>query len=190
MHQYILGVSSHELIFCTEQYLTQLRIDNWFNHDLFSWQWWVLVIVLIVPWFIWWRYVDRERLLEITLLGMFTLIISSYLDAVFTELGLWDYHFWVIPLWPRLIPADFTIIPVTFMFVYQKFRSWNEFLIAMIFVAAIFAFIGETFLVWIDIYELHGWKHIYSFPIYFALGVIVRWLALTLAVRQDTAKIL
>lgn len=167
---------SHELMFSLEKYLTQLRIENWLSHEIFSWQWWLLVLVMIVPWLVWWKYLDKKRGLQITLVGMITLALSSYLDAIFTELGLWSYHFWVIPLWPRLIPADFTVLPVSFMFIYQKYRSWRDYVIALTTASFIFAFIGESFLVWIDIYELHGWRHIYSLPIYFAIGILSRWL--------------
>lgn len=168
---------SHELLHSLEVQLTQLRIENWLHHDLFAWQWWLLLTVLIIPWFFWWKKVDKSRLLEITLLGMIILIISSYLDSVLTELGLWEYHYWIVPLWPRLISADFTVLPVTYMFVYQKYgATWKGFITAMTITSALYAFGGESLLVWINVYELHSWKHYYSFPAYLAEGILVKWL--------------
>lgn len=178
----------HEQILSIEKQLTHIRIENWLNQDLFSWQWWLLIIVLIVPWIFWWKYVDRKRLMEVLSFGLIALIISSYLDAVITELGWWSYHVWVIPLWPRLIPADFTVIPVTLMFIYQKFGSWRSFNLAMLTVSVIFSFVGEPFLGWIDVYELNGWRHIYSFPIYIAIGVFIKWLIQGLKHQQDMAN--
>lgn len=175
----------HDVILSMEKQLTYIRIENWLNQDLFSWQWWLLVVVLLVPWFIWWKFiVEKKRLLEITLFGTIVLIISSYLDAVITEFGLWSYRVWVIPLWPRLITADFTVIPVTLMIIYQYFRTWKYYIIAMFIISFLFAFMGEPFLTWINVYELHGWKHIYSFPIYIAIGILIKYLVQTLISKQ------
>jgi hypothetical protein len=181
--------SPHNIIWTLEVQLTHLRIANWLNQDIHSWQWYMLIGVLIIPWLIWWKKVEGSRIPEIILLGMLVLIVSSYLDAVITELGLWSYNFWVIPLWPRLISADFTVIPVTFMFLYQQYRPWRSYALAVIIVALIFAFVGEPFLVWTDIYKLHGWKHIYSLPIYIAVGLGARWLVEIFLKRQETETI-
>jgi len=170
------NIPSQEIIYELEKQLTQARIQNWINQDLFSYQWWILLGALVVPWWVWWKHVDKSRLIEITLLGLMTWIITSFLDAILSELCLWEYNYYVIPLWPRLISADFTIVPVIYMFVYQYFREWKGFLIAMLVVSVLFTFIGELLLVWLNIYTLNEWKHYYSFPIYFVLGASVKYL--------------
>ena len=170
------SVPSNEMIAELERQLARARFEHWLSDNIFTFQWWLLVVVLIVPWFIWWRYVDRKRLLEICLVGAMALIIASFLDAVLSEIVVWSYEFKVIPVWPRLISADFALLPVTYMFIYQYFREWKQFLLAMVVVSVLFAFVGEPFLIWLDIYKLHSWKHVYSFPIYIALGVLVKWL--------------
>ncbi|MEQ8174663.1 MAG: CBO0543 family protein [Syntrophomonadaceae bacterium] len=187
--QQATGLSNQDLISSIEQQLTHLRIQNWLHHDLFTWQWWLLLAVLTIPWYFWWKRVDRTRLLEITLIGMLVFIISSYLDAVLSELGLWEYHYWVIPLWPRLIPADWSVLPITYMFVYQKYSSsWKRFIIAMTVTSALYSFGGESFLVWIDVYELHSWRHYYSFPIYLAIGILIKWVVAVFMARQEQAR--
>lgn len=174
---YINGkIPSHQLVFEMEKQLAQSRMENWLHHDLWTIHWWVLIIVLIVPWFIWWRYVDKKYLLQISLLGALVLIMVSFLDAVLSEQGLWVYHFWVIPFWPRLIPADFTVIPVAYMFIYQIFKHWKAFLTAIVVLAALWAFVAEPVLIILDFYEQISWKHIYSFPIYIAVGILAKWL--------------
>lgn len=186
MHQ--AAGSNYELIYSIEKQLTHLRIEDWLHNDLLSWQWWLLLAVLIIPWFFWWKKVDKTRLLEITLLGMLVFIISSYLDAILSELGLWDYQYWILPVWPRLIAADWSVLPITYMFVYQKFgSSWKRFIIAMAVTSALYSFGGESFLQWIDVYEMRGWKHYYSFPIYLAIGILVKWMVESLKVRQRQA---
>lgn len=173
------------MLWWLEKQLTQARIENWLNHDLFHWQWFLLTAFLIIPWIIWWRYVDRKRLLEILLFGAMIFITASYLDAVLSELGLWEYHYWVVPLWPRFIPADFTVLPILYMLLYQRFSDWKSFISASIVLAALLAFAGESFLIWADIYKQHYWRHYYSFPIYFAMGIFIRGLVRSLTVIQQ-----
>lgn len=161
------------------------RGSNWHQHDLWSFQWWLLLVFLIVPWFIWWKYVDRKRLLEISMVGALILIITSYLDTTLSELGLWSYNYLVHAAWPRLITANFTLLPIAYMFVYQYFREWNKFFAAMVILGAFLAFAGEPLFIWLNIYKTNGWKHIYSFPIYILLGLLVKWVVqLMLAQRS------
>lgn len=187
--QNINGVgSSQELILSLEKELTRLRIETWLNHQVFEWQWWLLVAALIIPWLIWWKYADRKHLLEITIFGIIIIILVSYLDALLTELGMWHYNYSVVPLWPRLISADFALLPVTYMFIYQQFKSLTSFLLAMTVTSALLAFAGESFLIWTNIYELDSWKHYYSFPIYLIIGIVVRWLVMTLVRQHESSK--
>lgn len=189
MVQGVNETAAHEVIAAIEFQLTHMRIDEWLHHDLFAWQWWLMLAVLIIPWFFWWKKVDRTRLMEIILLGMMVFIISSYLDAVLSELGLWVYHYWIIPLWPRLIAADWSVLPLTYMFIYQKYgSSWRVFITAMTITSALYSFVGESFLIWIGVYELHGWQHYYSFPIYLGIGVLVKWLTGLMKSSQEQTR--
>jgi hypothetical protein len=173
-----------------EMKLTHARIENWLREDLFTWQWWLLVAVLVLPWFLWWRLVDKKRLTEIFILGTMILIAVSYMDAVLSELGLWSYKYEIIPLWPRLISADFTVLPVTYMLIYQYCGPWKKYIIALVAVAAFYAFGAETLLKWLDFYHPEKWEHIYSFPIYIALGMLARWqLQVLLAVQQRARQL-
>lgn len=179
---------SQRMIYEMEQQLTQVRIENWLHHDLFTWQWWVLVAALVLPWLIWWRYVDKTSLQEILLVGLLMVIWSSYLDAVLTELGLWYYHYWVVPLWPRLIAANFTIIPIGYMLIYQIYRPWPSYLVALATLSVVFAIPTEKILIWADIFEIHEWRHIYGVPIFFAMGILVKLVVSFLVRRQERAE--
>lgn len=185
MKAVVFGFSSHTMILELEKRLTQARIDNWLHHDLFTYQWWLLVVVLIIPWIVWWRYVDKKRILEILVVGLMVIIIVSYLDAVLSEFGLWSYDYEIVPVWPRLITADFSALPVLYMFLYQCFPKWKSYALTVTIVSACWAFIGEPLLEWMDIYHPHVWKHYYSFPIYMMIGFLVKWLMQTLLDNQN-----
>jgi hypothetical protein len=169
-------IPSQDMIYELESQLTQVRIENWLHQDLFSYQWWLLMAALFIPWLLWGKFVDKKRLIEITLFGAIVVIVTSFLDATLSDLRLWEYNYYIIPLWPRLISADFAIVPITYMFIYQYFQSQKSFLLAMLVVSIFFAFVGEPLLVWLDIYTLHKWEHVYSLPIYIALGALVKFL--------------
>lgn len=132
----------------------QLNYDLWIRHSLFTWRWWMLVLINIVPWYFWWRIVDKKRLLEIPFNGVITFVAVVASDAIGVAHGYWAYPIRLFPFTPHLLPADTTILPITFMLVYQFFTKWQAFLAAATVMAACLAFIGEPFAVWLGVYKL------------------------------------
>jgi hypothetical protein len=78
--------------------LTQARIENWLGEGLGSWRWWTLTVLLLCPWFIWAKVVDKRKLLELALFGMFIMVISITLDELGFDLSLWHYPVDVLPV--------------------------------------------------------------------------------------------
>jgi hypothetical protein len=152
--------------------------EYWINHELLTWQWWMLLITLILVWVIWVKTVDRKRTQLILNFGLFVGIISTILDMVGTNHGLWAYPirlYWAFI--PPLVPYDLAYLPVIYMLVYQRHgQRWLNFLLVMIVVSAILAFIIEPLFNWMGIYVLYKWKYIYSFPIYILLACFVKFL--------------
>ncbi|MFK7696609.1 CBO0543 family protein [Paenibacillus sp. HJGM_3] len=155
--------------------LTEMRAQYHRHHDLFTFQWWLLLALLVVPWIIWWKLVDKSRVREILLYGITLAIIIVILDDIGGELGLWSYPYQLIRFIPRLNPVDFSVLPVFHMLVYQYFRSWKSFFVANVIMAFLIAFIAEPIFSWIGIYDLDNWKYFYSFPIYIVIACFVRW---------------
>lgn len=156
--------------------LSKARIDNWLGEGLGTWRWWILLILLIVPWFIWYRYVDKRSVHEILLFGTIVIIIDITLDEIGFELSLWHYPIDVIPLFPRLTSIDYSTLPVIKMILYQYFPTWKSFFGAMIVVAAIFSFIGEPLIAELGFYTVIKWNYSYSFVIYITMGLFARWI--------------
>ncbi|PWK09041.1 CBO0543 family protein [Tumebacillus permanentifrigoris] len=156
----------------TRRNLRDLEIQHWYQVELFSFNWWLILILTIVFWGIWFKFIDRRRLLEITFFGAMIVISSTVLDMIGVDLVLWAYPSRLEPLAPSLIPGDLVMMPVSYMFVYQYFdKRTGPFLIVSTLVAAVLAFGVEPVLEWLDIYETYGWEYLYSFPIY----VILAW---------------
>ncbi len=156
--------------------LNTIDTAGWLRDELFTWQWWVLVAFLVVPWFIWFLLVDRKRIVEILLFGMITAVIVITLDVIGHAVGFWGYPIELFPADPGGLSFDLGMITVAFMLLYQYFIPWRTYLPALLAMAVGFAFIGEPFASWLNLYHLLEWKYRYSFVLYLANGVALKLL--------------
>jgi hypothetical protein len=148
---------------------------HWYENELFTWNWWVLVAFLIIPWIIWAKIVDRKKLLEIVLVGTLAIIPTVYLDAIGVDINYWIYPTQLIPITPRAAPFDMCIIPVALMLLYQFFKSWKSYLFALLIMALLFAFIGEPASKAMKLVYYIKWKYFYSFLYYLILGLTLKF---------------
>ncbi|PKM78200.1 MAG: hypothetical protein CVU90_03780 [Firmicutes bacterium HGW-Firmicutes-15] len=167
-------VPSFEQVLDAQNISTQLQVQHWLKYELFTPQFWLLISILIIPWILWWRMVDKRRFLEIIIYGLLISTVVTVLDEVGCQLNWWDYRYDIEPLFPRLIPMNFSMLPVGYMLVYQNFTKWKSFVTANIVLAAVMAFIGEPLFAMTGIYVLLEWKIIYSFPIYIILALVFK----------------
>lgn len=179
-------VSTPELVELQRQ-LTGFRFEQWRSEVLFTPQWWLLIILLFAPWYVWVKLVDRRRILEITTFGALTMILITMLDGIGMELGLWSYKYKIAPLLPLLLPMDLSVLAVTHMLIYQYFRPWSFFLAALVIAGCLFAFAGEPFMEYIDVYQRYGWEHWYSLPIYIGKAIVCR-LTVTKLIKFGQAR--
>lgn len=152
--------------------------ESWINDIVFTWHWWLLVALTIIPWVVWWKVVDRKRIFEILTYGFIVMIVASLFDAIGVENDLWEYHYQLIPLLDVFIVYDISVIPVTYMLIYQYFRTWKSFIISNIVVSGIFSFVSEPILVWLNYHHLLKWEYIYSFPVFIAMAVFAKYLTI------------
>lgn len=154
--------------------ISDASITHWLNQELITWQWWLSAFLYLAPLLIWWKMVNRKRLFEIMLFGLFVNITCSFLDVIGTNFTLWEYPIKILPNVPLFFPIDYVDIPVIYMLIYQHYPKWKHFFIAITITSLIFSFIGEPFLVWAKIYQLIHWKYIYSFPIYILIAIMCK----------------
>jgi len=152
----------------------QLSYDLWKQYYLYTWKWWLLVTVMIIPWYFWWRFVDKKRILEIWCYGVMTFVSVIGSDAIGIANGCWYYPVKLYPKFPHILPVDTSLLPVSFMLLYQYFPKWKSFLIATTIMATCLAFICEPFISWLGFYELITWKYFYSFPLYILLSTALK----------------
>jgi hypothetical protein len=156
--------------------LRDINLKRWLESNIFSPVWWLLLISFITLWVIWWKFVNKTKLLEIVTYGLLVSFLSTILNLFGTEFVLWGYPNNLVPVAPLLFEVDLGFLPVIYMLIYQYFPDWIKFTIVISITAVIIAFMGEPLAIRLDIYEMNNWKHIYSFPLYIALGLILKWI--------------
>lgn len=166
---------SFEDIHKARETLRDLFLSHWLHDEMFSWRWWLNLILTLVPWFVWWQFVDKKRIFELLTFGFFIAIISGLLDAAGVNFVVWEYKVRLLPMVPPLFPMDITILPVSYMLIYQYCKRWKTYMLGLALMSAAFAFIFEPLLVMMKIYMLIKWKYWYSFPIYILLGIFSKW---------------
>ncbi|PLR82514.1 hypothetical protein CVD25_14310 [Bacillus canaveralius] len=147
------------------------------DYSLFEPHWWFLLAATFIPWIVWWKIVDRGRLLEILLHGLLWSSIASLLDELGSTFGFWEYPKGLVPIKHTLISADIGVIPVAYMIIYQFFPNNWPFFFANLGLAFVFSFIIEPIFMHYDLLKLNiGWSHFTSLIVFSVLGLSIRWL--------------
>lgn len=170
--------------------LIDVHKQYWKEEVVFTFPWWFVIGTLILPWIIWLKLVDRKRIKEISYVGVIIMLLSFLLDQFGAALLLWSYPVTTTPLSREVFdPADFAILPLFYMLIYQYFHKWKSYSLALIVFGFFGAYVGGNLYEWLGIYKIHHWKHIYSVPIYFLLGVIVKYMMNKLTNIEKKSKI-
>lgn len=168
---------------------TDMRMEQWLQDTVFTWQWWLLIALLIVPWIVWGILVDKKRFTAIILLGMFVLATASWMDDLGSDLILWYYPYKLLPVYPQLVPINYAVLPVIYMLVYQYFPLWPSYIKAIVIMTVIFSFVAEPALDYLGMYKMLKWQYYYSVPIYLLMGFSFKWLVETiLAINEKNSQ--
>lgn len=176
--------ASYTKIIETQHTLTNLNTDHWLHYTVFRWYWWFLLFWTISPLFIWWKYTDRNRFLEVSFFGLLVSLSSGILDALGVSVGYWCYPFALLPFLPNFFPIDYVVVPVVFMLIYQKYPTWKGFLIGSTIISAVLSLVLDPVIVWINLYQPLKWQYIYSVPTFVFMVSFCRLVTMFL-IRQD-----
>ena len=120
----------------------QLLKEFWYTHSFLSYQWWAMIFITIIPWFIWWKFVDKKRLLEILFFGLLIMFIAVLVAPIKQNLNLWQFvHSIHWSLSTPLYPYEITILPATYMFIYQFSKNWTSYVLGTFLLSCFIAFI-------------------------------------------------
>ena len=153
--------------------LLALKITDWYDM-VYSWQWTLVALLFIVPWIIWWKYVDRKHIPQILVFGLIVALLSSFLNSSGLNLMLWSYPYRLLPFSDRMYSVSYAVIPVIFMFLHQYSPGWRPFTASLVVTAAIIAFVAQPILTAVGMYKIMNWNYFYSFLTLIFIGVISR----------------
>lgn len=158
-----------------QKQLTSVRVDEWLREDALQLRWWLLLALLIIYSFVWWKAVDKARIHEILLYAALTTAAVMGIVEYGEELSLWEYTTDLLPVFPALTAIDLISLPFMFSLIYQRFRTWKSFILASIIAMAVFCFILEPLYALAGFYRLIKWKYYYSYPIFFSIMLFIRF---------------
>lgn len=166
----------YDKILDAQRHLHELQYEHWLQHELFTYQWWALVAVLIIPWIIWWKLVDKTKTSIILAYGIYIMFVVTAMDAIGSAMQLWIYPIKLFPIVPDSVGIDWGLLTVAHMLIYQYYPRWKSFIVAEIIFAIVLAFIGEPFAEMVKLYTHLHWEHSWSVPIYVMKAAIGKWL--------------
>lgn len=157
-----------------QEKLAGLRKAYFFQDELFSYQWWLIVVMMLTCWVVWGILLDRKRFRNILLIGCLSMGFALVLDDIGLTMARWNYPYKIVYFTTRLSLVDMVILPVAFMLIYQYCRKWATYIIFSVLFALFAAFIAEPIFVKLNMYTIIDWHYMYSAPIYVAIGVVVK----------------
>ncbi|WP_342042018.1 CBO0543 family protein [Bacillus sp. OTU2372] len=140
-----------------------LEAHIWIHQDVFSIQWWTIVLLNALFFILLIILIDRSRILLISLAFVVNFIIVGLADEIGTFYDRWSYPHQLLIFTHRLNAVDFAIVPVLMALCYQFFSKWKVYLLAEVIISAVMCFIGIPVFVYFNMYKLENWNYLYSF---------------------------
>ena len=151
-----------------------LIVEAVLNVFIFTWQWWIALAMIVVPWTIWVIFRNRESSARIFSAGLLVMVLSEILDTFGVSFGKWAYPVKVIPVATLNFSFRLSVLPVVLMLLLQYKPQINPFIKAFFF-GGIGAYVGMPLLAMIDLYKKMDWAYTYSFLILTSFYLLAHW---------------
>ncbi|MBM6617813.1 CBO0543 family protein [Bacillus suaedaesalsae] len=163
-----------------QEKLVPMWLDYWkdFSH-VGTEPFWVIALMLVVPLVIIYFKIDRTKVFQIGFYGFNIHTWFTYSDSIAMRTGHVYYPYQIIPIMPVNFALDASLVPVTFMLVYQWCinNNKNVFLYGIV-TSAIFSFILKPVMAAWDLIKLDGgMNYFYLFLNY--LGILIMAIVVT-----------
>ena len=154
--------------------LSQARLDKWYI-DFATWQFYFLLLCLVLPWLIWIHYARRHDAPRgVYFFGVLVALLTSFIDQAGVFYSLYIYPIKIFPFLDTFVTAYIGVVPVFYMFIYTYSQSWKQYLPALTVTAIFFSFVLEPLNVWIGVYIMMAWTYYYSTLVYLVVGLIAK----------------
>jgi hypothetical protein len=105
----------------------QLIVESIMNAFLFTWQWWVALAMMVIPWVIWGIFRNRESSARIFSAGLLVMVLSEILDTVGVSFGKWAYPVKLVPVATINFSFRLSVLPVFIMLLLQYKPGFNPY---------------------------------------------------------------
>ncbi|CAG7617247.1 CBO0543 family protein [Paenibacillus allorhizosphaerae] len=156
--------------------LNNLNVNQWINHELFSFNWWIILLFNTVLFGLLILLTDRRKTSAIAIAFLISLSIVGLFDETGTYFGWWSYPYEFVPFSARFNAVNFFAIPSIIALMYQWFTRWRSFLLATVIFSVIISYIGEPVFVLLGIYKLNTWTYTRSFLVMLFIPIVVKYL--------------
>ncbi|MGM0846428.1 MAG: hypothetical protein ACQEUT_15745 [Bacillota bacterium] len=107
--------------------LTEDWTQYWHQFSSYdTWQFWLQVILFLVPLIILYYKIDRSKALQLGFYGFNIHVWLGYIDRFGINSGFWEYPYQWLILLPNNVTLDASLVPVIFIFVYQWILNNNK----------------------------------------------------------------
>ncbi len=156
--------------------LAKLSIQNWTSKEVFSFQWFLMIVVLIIVYVVWLKLIDKKRATELLLIGSLESVAKLLVVAILLDniLGLYEYKIRILPIPANVFATSVTISPIMIMLVTQYTKSWKGYLLWTAVGNAFLNFVILPIYIYLGISEIHNWNVFYHFLVLYAVAICVR----------------
>ncbi|MET3699668.1 hypothetical protein SAMN05877753_112141 [Bacillus oleivorans] len=158
-------------VFTNFHHAHSVLMDNWYEIVFLTPRWWLGLILGTIPWFLWWKFHNKNFTGDLFRAGLFMAVMALLLDSIGVQLGLWVYPYDVFPFIPGYFPWDLTLLPISVMIFLEIKPHWSP-IKKSFFYAIVSAFVGEPLAIMLKLYESLQWNSVYSFPVYIVLFLL------------------
>ncbi|AST91096.1 hypothetical protein BC6307_07290 [Sutcliffiella cohnii] len=129
-------------IYDSNKQSTTLIHSYWSEYSHFgTWQFWVVVCLMILPLFILIFLVDRQRIFEVFFFGFTVHVLWTYIDIALANHNKLVHPYFLSPQLPYALSITTSAIPVAFLLVYQYCTNKGKsFFVYIVVISALLAF--------------------------------------------------
>ncbi|AYA75836.1 hypothetical protein DOE78_10510 [Bacillus sp. Y1] len=141
-----------------------------------TWQFWVCVAALVLPLIVLYFKIDRTKALLLGFYGYSIHIFFTYEDIIGANKTFWFYPYKILPVLSANLSLDISLIPVTYMLVYQwVIKNHKNYYLYMIALSAFFAFLFKPLCETLGLFQLdRGANYFHIFLAKFLVAVIAK----------------
>ncbi|MEY8346446.1 CBO0543 family protein [Niallia circulans] len=157
---------------------TKEWFDYWLEYSsLNDWQFWIVLLLLILPLITLYNFIDKRKALLIGFYGYNVHVFFTYIDALGANNAYWFYPYKVFPLLASNFTLDVSLVPISYMFIFQWTLNYKKnYYFHMTFLSAAFAFIFKPLMSILNLFELDkGANYLHLFVGYIIVGLVSKW---------------